>query len=575
MNVIIGYILEFLSENKFWAFITIIITLICNPIEMIWLSDLFTQFTIAIDKLQYAKTLSILWKLTAVYIFIDLANMVSNYVDKIYYPKLEKFIRFKLIDIIFNDIDVNYEKEDISNHVVKALKVPNSVTMFTSLFVYWIVTFLLTTVLIIGYIFWVSPAVGAMTTLVFAIYFIVYYSTLHKTMTTSEEREHQENTLLSEIDDVLSNSISILSTRKVDDEKEYLTERHNVYDTVHEDHLWHNSKNGFILSVVGTFLLVFYVYMLLTLYKKNQLNSADTIKLVIIILFFVRYVKVVSQQSIYVIAEYGKIVESEHHIQDLLRYDTDNSSALRAASAASAASASVPKTGIPITGDIEFKNVSFGYPVSGSGASAGAGAKSLDNVSFKINPRESVAIIGTNGSGKSTIIKLMCGYFGPTEGQILFDGVDLREIDREHLRNNISMVSQKVVLFNRTVLENICYGTNIPKEQVAPVLERLQIMSVFHKLPEGLDTMAGARGERLSGGQRQIVYLLRSYLSNKPITIMDEPTAAVDTFHKKYVIQMIHEMMKKTTLIVVTHDPEIAGSFRKKIYLESGKIVRT
>jgi len=572
MNVIIGYILEFLSENKFWAFITIVITLICNPIEMIWLSDLFTQFTIAIDKLQYAKTLSILWKLTAVYIFIDLANMVSNYVDKIYYPKLEKFIRFKLIDIIFHHIDVNYEKEDISNHVVKALKVPNSVTAFTSLFVYWIVTFLLTTVLIIGYIFWVSPTVGVMTTLVFAVYFIVYYSTLHKTMTTSEEREHQENTLLSEIDDVLSNSISILSTRKVDDEKEYLTERHNVYDTVHEDHLWHNSKNGFILSVVGTCLLVFYVYMLLTLYKKNQLNSADTIKLVIIILFFVRYVKVVSQQSIYVIAEYGKIVESEHHIQDLLRYDTDNSSALRVAS-----TASTPKTGIPITGDIEFKNVSFGYPGSGSGASAGAGAgaKSLDNVSFKINPRESVAIIGTNGSGKSTIIKLMCGYFGPTEGQILFDGVNLREIDREHLRNNISMVSQKVVLFNRTVLENICYGTNIPKEQVVPVLERLQIMSVFHKLPQGLDTMAGARGERLSGGQRQIVYLLRSYLSNKPITIMDEPTAAVDTFHKKYVLQMIHEMMKKTTLIVVTHDPEIASSFRKKIYLESGKIVRT
>jgi ATP-binding cassette subfamily B protein len=567
MNVIFGYILEFISKHKFWAFITVVITLICNPIEMIWLSDLFTDFTIAVDNLQYSKTLAILWKMTAVYIFIDLANMISNYFDKIYYPKLEKFIRFKLIDIIFNHIDVNYEKEDISNHIVKALKIPNSVTAFTTLFVYWIVTFILTTTLILGYIFWVNPMVGLLTSILFAVFFVVYYATLHKTMTTSEKREHQENTLLTEIDDILSNSISILSTRKLDDEKEYLTERHNVYDSVNEDHLWHNSKNGFILSVVGTFLLVFYVYMLLTLYKKKQLNSADTIKLVIIILFFVRYVKVVSQQSIYVIAEYGKIVENEQQIQDLLRFDTDNSSALRA-EAASAASAA--KTGIPITGDIEFKNVSFGYP--GSGTSVGA--KSLDNVSFKINPRDSVAIIGTNGSGKSTIIKLMCGYFRPTEGQILFDGVDLREIDREHLRNNISMVSQKVVLFNRTVLENICYGTNIPKEQVVPVLNRLQIMSVFHKLPQGLDTMAGARGERLSGGQRQIVYLLRSYLSNKPITIMDEPTAAVDTFHKKYVIQMIHEMMKKTTLIVVTHDPEIATSFRKKIYLESGKIVR-
>jgi ABC-type multidrug transport system fused ATPase/permease subunit len=416
----------------------------------------------------------------------------------------------------------------------------------------------------------VNPIVGGVTTLIFALFFVVYYYTLHKTMTTSEKREHQENTLLSEIDDILSNSISILSTQKVDDEKEYLTERHRVYDTVHEDHLWHNSKNGFILSVVGTLLLVFYVYMLLTLYRNKQLNNADTIKLVIIILFFVRYIKVVSQQSIYVVAEYGKLVENEHHIQDLLRYDTDNSSALRANAVAAVAS---PKTGIPITGDIEFKNVSFGYPSSGTGIPMGVGAKSLDNVSFKINWRESVAIIGTNGSGKSTIIKLMCGYFGPTEGHIQFDGVDIREIDREHLRNNISMVSQKVVLFNRTILENICYGTNIAKEQVAPVLERLKIMSVFHKLPQGLDTMAGTRGERLSGGQRQIVYLLRSYFSNKPITIMDEPTAAVDTFHKKYVIQMIREMMKTTTLIVVTHDPEIASSFQKKIYIESGRIV--
>jgi ATP-binding cassette, subfamily B, bacterial len=572
MNVITGYILEFISENKLWVFITIVITLICNPIEMIWLSDLFTQFTIAIDNLQYAKLLSILWKMTAVYIFIDLANMVSNYFDKIYYPKLEKFIRFKLIDIIFNHIDANYEKEDISNHIVKALKVPNSVTAFTSLFVYWIVTFILTTVLIIGYIFWVSPTVGAMTTLVFAVYFIVYYTTLHKTMTTSEQREHQENTLLSEIDDILGNSISIISTRKVDDEKEYLTERHDIYDAVHEDHLWHNSKTGFILSVVGTLLLVFYVYMILTLYRNKQLNNADTIKLIIIILFFVRYVKLVSHESIYVVTEYGKLVDSERNIQTLLRYDTDNSSRLRvdAVSAATAAAASGAKTGIPITGDIEFKNVSFGYPGSGTGAVV----KSLDNVSFKIHPRESVAIIGTNGSGKSTIIKLMCGYFGPTEGQILFDGVDLREIDREHLRSNISMVSQKVVLFNRTVLENICYGTNIPKEQVVPVLDRLQITSVFHKLPQGLDTMAGARGEKLSGGQRQIIYLLRSYLSNKPITIMDEPTAAVDAFHKKYVIQMMNEMSKKTTMIVVTHDSEFAASFHKKIYIEGGRIMK-
>jgi ABC-type multidrug transport system fused ATPase/permease subunit len=284
-------------------------------------------------------------------------------------------------------------------------------------------------------------------------------------------------------------------------------------------------------------------------------------------LFFIRYIKTSSYRSILVIAEYGKLAENEVTIRKLL-VDT--------------AEATGHKTNIPITGDIEFKNVSFRYAATSLKTGTPAATdisgedhpKTLDNVSFKINPRDRVAIIGTNGSGKSTIIKLLSGFFKPSEGQILFDGEDSRNINREYLRSKLSIVSQKVVLFNRSVLDNICYATNTPKEEVVKILDRLKIMNVFKKLPQGLDTMAGARGEKLSGGQRQIIYLLRSYLSNKPITIMDEPTAAVDAFHKKYVIQMMDEMAKKTTMIVVTHDSEFAASFHKKIYIEGGKIVR-
>ena len=278
-------------------------------------------------------------------------------------------------------------------------------------------------------------------------------------------------------------------------------------------------------------------------------------------LFFIRYIKTSSYRSILVIAEYGKLAENEVTIRKLLVDTTEATTG--------------HKTNIPITGDIEFKNVSFRYAATATATdiSGEDHPKTLDNVSFKINPRDRVAIIGTNGSGKSTIIKLLSGFFKPTEGQILFNGEDSRNINREYLRSKLSIVSQKVVLFNRSVLDNICYATDTPKDEVVKILDRLKIMNVFKKLPQGLDTMAGARGENLSGGQRQIIYLLRSYLSNKPITIMDEPTAAVDAFHKKYVIQMMDEMAKKTTMIVVTHDSEFAASFHKKIYIEGGKIV--
>ena len=557
-NIITGYILEFLNENKIWLIITIVVTLLCNPIEMIWLSDLFTNFTTAINNLEYDNSISILWKIAAVNVFIDSVYMIGNYYDKVYFPKMEKFIRFKLIDVIFKNIEVNYDKEDISNHIVKTLKIPNIVTSFTGRFIYWIVTFILTTIVILGYILYLNTGIGLLTISIFTLFMIMYYYILLKTKNTSEDRENEENTLLSNIDDVLSNSLSIISTKKVDDEMEYLTTKHAVYDSAHEGQLWNSSIGGFALSIVIIIVLVFHVYVILILYKRRKIDSKVTIKLIFIILFFVKYIKTASLRSIGVISEYGKITENEANIRKLMVDKNDDGK----------------ETDIPITGDIEFKNVSFEYAARAGAATGEERKKILDNVSFKIQPLRRTAIIGTNGSGKSTIIKLMSGFFKPTEGQILFNGVDISEIKREYLRSNLSIVSQKVVLFNRSVIDNICYGTQMSKEDAIAALDKLKVMNVFKKLPQGLDTMAGSRGENLSGGQRQIIYLLRSYLSNKPITIMDEPTAAVDVFHKKYLIEMINEMSKKSTVIVVTHDAEYAASFPMKIYLESGKITK-
>ena len=561
-NIIIGYILDFLKQNKIWMFMTIITTLICNPIEMIVLSDLFSHFTTAINNMQYSESITILLKIAGLSIAVDTVYMFSNYYDKIYYPLMEKFIRFELIDVIFKNIEVNYEKEDISNHIIKALKIPNTVTTFTGRFIYWVVTFVLTSVVILGYILYLNPFIGGMTLIVFVLYFILYYYILMDTKNTSERRENEEKLLMMNIDDVLSNSISIICTKKLKDEKEFLTNKHSIYDDAHETHLWSTSTGGYVLSIMVIMVLVVYVYLILRLYKKHKIDKNSTIKVIIIMLFFIRYIKTSSQGSIRVIAEYGKLAENEMDVRKLLVDKAD---------------ATGDTKDIPITGDIEFKNVSFQYAAPAAAATETPGEappKILDSVSFKIKPLDRVAIIGTNGSGKSTIIKLLSGFFKPTEGQILFDGEDSRNIDREYLRSKLSIVSQKVVLFNRSVIDNICYATNTPKEEVIKILDRLKIMNVFKKLPQGLDTMAGARGEKLSGGQRQIIYLLRSYLSNKPITIMDEPTAAVDAFHKNYVLQMINEMSKKTTLIVVTHDPSMATTFPMKIYLESGRVTR-
>jgi ABC-type multidrug transport system fused ATPase/permease subunit len=262
---------------------------------------------------------------------------------------------------------------------------------------------------------------------------------------------------------------------------------------------------------------------------------------------------------------YGKLEENEKSIETIMNDIIEDGI----------------KKGIPITGNIEFRNVSFEYSKKDENtikieesSNSKEKIKALHDVSFKIKPLDRVAIIGTNGSGKSTIIKLIMGYYNVSSGQVLHDGVNVLDINREYLRTKIAIINQKVVLFNRSIIDNICYGNNIPKEKVKQILKKLHVMSVFKNQPQGLETLAGLHGSTLSGGQKQIIYLLRCYLSNKPIIIMDEPTAAVDNIHKKYIMRMIDEMAKKSTLIVVTHDNEYAASFPTKIYIEDGKIVK-
>ena len=154
--------------------------------------------------------MTIIWKIAGLSIFIELVYMISNFYDKIYYPLMEKFIRFKLIDVIFKNIEVKYEREDISNYIVNTLKIPNTVTSFTGRFIYWVVTFFLTTIVILGYLVFLNPAIGLMTIGVFIIFFILYYYVLLATKETSEQRENEEKQMMSNIDDILSNSISII-----------------------------------------------------------------------------------------------------------------------------------------------------------------------------------------------------------------------------------------------------------------------------------------------------------------------------------------------------------------------------
>lgn len=561
-NILTGFVFDFYKQNILWVIVTIVVLFVTSPLEMIVLSNLFSSFTSSINKLDYGNSISILWKIAFLYIIIDVIYMINSYYDKVSYPKMEKFIRFKLIDLIFKNIEVNYDHENISNIILRLLQIPNVAVSCTQNFIYWMFTFCITVFSILAYILYVNLEIGGIMIILFCIFCLTYYYVLLKIKNKSAERDKEEKVLTTHVDDVLSNSLSVIACKKIKDEKEYLENKHNIYDEKHEDQLWYSSKGLYLFSFIVTVILVVYVYIILRFYKAKKITSEDTVKLVIIILFFIRYLKTTVNRTVQFVILYGKLEESEQTIKNIVNETAGNGM----------------KKNIPVTGDIEFKNVSFEYSKNDAKnmntQNLEKKHKSLDNVSFKIKPLDRVAIIGSNGSGKSTIIKLIMGYYNVSDGEVLHNGVNVLDINREYLRSKIAIINQKVVLFNRSIIDNICYGNNIPKDKVKEIIKNLHVMRVFKNQPQGLETFAGLHGSTLSGGQKQIIYLLRCYLSNKPIIIMDEPTAAVDSIHKKYIMRMVDEMAKKSTLIVVTHDAEYAASFPTKIYIDDGKIVK-
>jgi subfamily B ATP-binding cassette protein MsbA len=214
---------------------------------------------------------------------------------------------------------------------------------------------------------------------------------------------------------------------------------------------------------------------------------------------------------------------------------------------------------------LTLDNVSFGY----------GERQVLRNLSLTIRKGESVALVGSSGSGKSTLADLICRFYDPTEGRILLDSVDYRELDSRSLRGLMGVVAQEGILFNDTVFNNIAFGA-AEQYTLAQVQEAAQVAGAdgfIRELPQGYDTQIGERGTRLSGGQRQRLSIARAVLKNPPILILDEATSALDTENERLVQLALERLMDNRTSILIAHRLSTITRVDRIIVLEQGQVV--
>ncbi|WP_180057049.1 lipid A export permease/ATP-binding protein MsbA [Acinetobacter sp. YH12227] len=219
-----------------------------------------------------------------------------------------------------------------------------------------------------------------------------------------------------------------------------------------------------------------------------------------------------------------------------------------------------------LKGDVEFKNVNLIYA---------DGHHAIHDFNLKVNAGETVALVGRSGAGKTSLVNLLVRYQDVTSGQLLLDQHDINDLELNSLRTQISMVNQQVVLFNRTVRENIAYGQleHATDEQVIAAAKAAFAHDFIMDLPQGYDTPLGAQGLNLSGGQRQRIAIARAILKNAPILILDEATSALDNESEYYIQQAFDAAMQDRTTIVIAHRLSTIENADRIVVMDKGRII--
>jgi len=220
----------------------------------------------------------------------------------------------------------------------------------------------------------------------------------------------------------------------------------------------------------------------------------------------------------------------------------------------------------PVAGFLEFRKVNFSYPSRPE-------IPVLSNLDFTIKPGQKVALVGQSGAGKSTIVQLLMRFYDRNQGEIRLDGNPLEKVDLQHLRKNIGIVPQEVLLFGGTIEENIRYGKpSASLDEIKVAAEKANAWQFIQSFPDGLQTVVGERGVKLSGGQRQRIAIARAILKNPSILVLDEATSSLDSESETLVQQALDRLMENRTTIIIAHRLATVRKADRIFVIQGGRI---
>ena len=462
-------------------------------------------------------------------------------------PIITNKIRIRFFELIIKRYSKNFENIQSGDLLAKLMYVPERIRLLILYIFDNILPDLLGIVTIIIIMYFKNRTVMKLYILFAIIIFVISAAIF-----TSDEYFNRINDFIkykyfinNKFSEKINNLFQIYINNNIETERDefFKYERENRDKRIsHEKLLYIPSHINRIIVIILTIIILKYCYDNL---KSGKIDYPETIFILTIHSNMYKYL-FISTFTMWVNAAFNQInVSMSSEINDLLNTNITGQEKIN-------------------INQINVSNIKFKYPATDNTI--------LDSVVLSINKGDKIVIFGKSGSGKSTIFKLLMGFYSPTGGNITVNDTDINDVDLKYYRNQFAYVGQDTKLFDMSIMDNIKYSIDVTNDEIYAIISKYNIGSIYEKLERGLDTGAGVDGNNLSGGQRQMVLILRALLKKPLIYLFDEPTAALDPNTRTIIYNIISSL--HSTTIVISHDPKIAGYLKTVYYLENKKLVK-
>ena len=544
---------QFYKDNK-WKYIIYMLLYIRVPLKQIGMPHFYGKVIGALNNKDTNTAGKLLLLLLGIWILLQILNLTKEYLYTKMWPKIVAFSEQTLFKKIIDAYNTNFKELKVGELVTKLVKMP----WILDEIIYYIHFFSENVVMMISNLIYLSIKSKQLGLAYFSgiiIFLLLGRAFIKDCRKVIIQKEEKYDEVHGKIEDVLSNLITVYTGKQQKQETEKVVkENKKIVDLDIKKGLCQlKYKVGF--SIINVLIFIALNFISFNLFKKGEINLSALSAIFIlnynILNTLIIYFKN-AQQYVNVSADYMYLTQFLESLPDFdLKAENSKDN--------------VRNTDYGIR--IDFKNIDFTIESTNN--------QIYKDLSLTIPENQNVVIMGSIGSGKSTFAKLLVKLQEPDKGKILLNGVNYNKLNVDNIRRNIIYIPQMPILFDRTLWENISYGfkgDEIKKRDVLNILSKMGMEDLAEIFSERFDKSVGKKGSFLSGGQRQVVWVLRALFGKAKVIILDEPTSALDDESKINVRKMIRFLTRKRTLIIITHDKDLLTGMDRVIVFNEGAI---